>query len=197
MTPALLIVILIVLLLVAFVVVLVRSMGRMERESAAYLQHMAPRLGLTVERAYPARLTGERQGRRVIVSMHQNSSKVSQVVSTSIEIPVTTSMTLQVEPQTSDLGARIAGDLELGHADFDASCLLRTSDPETTRRVLDDQVRTLLAEECGSGQLRLLVVRKQWLRIEIKGAPDDPAQEPRLVRYLDVALTLAGRLDAA
>jgi hypothetical protein len=197
MTPALLIVLIILVLLVTFVIVVVRSLRRMEQASGAYLRELATRLGVTVEREYPARLTGERNGRRFIVSMKRSTGQRSQTVQTWIEIPVATEMDLQVQPQTSDLGAQIARDQELGHTDFDAACFLRTTDIDAVRLALDDGMRALIAEECGSRDLRLLVVHRQWLRIELRGAPDDPGQEAQIVRFLDLGLTLAGRLDAS
>jgi hypothetical protein len=39
-------------------------------------------------------------------------------------------------------------------------------------------MRELLADGCRRRELRLLVVRKQWLRLELRGAPDLPEHEP-------------------
>lgn len=196
MTPALAIVILVVLLLVAFVVMVLRATRRMEQESTAYLHELAPRLGATIERESPARLTGERDGRRFIVSLRRPSGRNGTVVETWIEIPVSTTLTLQVQPQTSDLGAGMAGDQEVGDPDFDAACFIQSTDPELVRLALDDGMRAMLVETCRTGDFRLLVVHKQWLRFELRGAPDDPENEPMVTRFLQAGLTLAGRLDA-
>lgn len=197
MTPALLIVILIVVALIAFVVLVWRAVSRQEQAAAAYLRELAPRLGATIEREDPARLTGERDGRRFILSLKRTSGQRAQVVETWIEIPVTTTMTLQVERQTSDLGARLAGDQLLDDPEFDATCFLRTNDPDVVRRAFDAPFRTMVAEAYGTGDLRLLVVRNQWLRVELRGALDDPENEPKVTQFLQAALTLAGRLDGS
>ncbi|BCS31908.1 hypothetical protein TBR22_A11110 [Luteitalea sp. TBR-22] len=198
MNPALLIVILVVLVIGTFVVVVLRSSLRMQRESHAFLHELAPRLGASLEREDPARLTGERNGRRFIVTLRRrSSSRYGTTVETWIEIPVATDIHLQVEPQVSDLGARIAGDVVLHDPAFDAACLLRTTAPGVAERALDADMRAAMADGCRTGDLTLLVVKGQWLRLELRGAPDDPENEPMVTRYLDAALALAGRLDAA
>ena len=127
------------------------------------------------------------------VTTRHRDGRHGQATQTWIEVPVASSADLQVEKQDS----AAVSTLSMNDAGFDAACLLRTTEPEIASRVLDQEMRSVLAEGCRTGDLRLLVVRKQWLRVELRGSPDDPENEPLVTRYLEAALTLAGRLDAA
>lgn len=193
MLPVLAVVIVIALVLVA--VAVVRGMRRMERASHAHLSALAHRLGATLERASPARLTGARDGRRFIVSDKSFTTKRSQVTQFWVEVPVSTTLSLQVQPLDADDGATL-GRQTLRDAAFDMVCRLETSAPAVVHAALDDDLRSTLADASLAGELRLLAVQKQWLRIEVRGAMDASETEPRVTRFLDAALTLAGRLDA-
>jgi len=192
MKPALLIAILVIAAVVTFVVVVLRSTLRMQRESNAFLREFAFRVGATIEREDPARLTGERDGRRFIVTRRHVSGRDGESTQTWIEVPVNTAIHLEIQPQDSDATSTIS----LDDSAFDTACLLRTTAPEAAARALDAPMRELLADGCRR-ELRLLVVRKQWLRLELRGAPDVPEHEAMVTRYLEAALRLAGRLDAA
>ena len=170
-----------------------------ERAAMETLRRLHPKYETEVLRFVredPARLTGERDGRRFIVTLRRRSGRHGTSVETWIEVPVTTTLHLQVQAQTSDLGASIAGDQRTGDAAFDAACLLRSTEPEVAARALDEAMQATLVAGFGAGDLTLLVVDKQWLRLELRGAPDAPENEPMVTHYLDVALTLARRLDA-
>lgn len=196
MTPALAIVISIALLLVVAVVAGVRALRRMDEASQAYLGALASRLGATLERRSPARLAGVRDGRRFVVSDKSFTTKRSQVTQFWVEVPVTASLTLQVQPLDSNEGAML-GRQVLHDPAFDGACRLETTDPAIVQAALDDELRSSLADACLAGDLRLLVVRQASLRLEVRGALDDPENEPRVTRYLQTALALADRLDAS
>lgn len=195
MSPALAIVLSIALVLVAVGVAVVRGMRRMDTASHAHLAALALRLGATLERESPARLTGVRDGRRFLVSDKSFTTTRSQVTQFWVEVPVSTTLSLQVQPLDADDGATL-GRQTLRDVAFDAACRLETSAPAVVDAALDGDLRSTLAEASLAGELRLLVVQKQWLRIEVRGAMDAAETEPRVTRFLQAALTLAARLDA-
>lgn len=161
MTPALAIVLSIALVLVAGGVAVVRGMRRMERTSHAHLTALAHRLGATLEHTSPARLTGARDGRRFIVSDKSLTTRRSQVTPFWVEVPVSTTLSLQVQPLDADDGATL-GRQTLRDVAFDGVCRLETSAPAVVHAALDDDLRSTLADASLAGELRLLVVRQQW-----------------------------------
>lgn len=195
-TPALLVVILVVTGLVAFFVVLARYMGREERRRQVYIRALAARLGATVERDFPLRVAGTSSGRRYVLSAWQVGHK-GHFNRTHIEVPLSSSIHLQIQPQTSDLGAHLAGDQALGDAVFDAACFLRTGDVDALRRALDPEMRQTMADACERGDLQFVSANDGPLRLLVRGAPDDPDYEARVTGFLHLAVTLAARLDAA
>jgi hypothetical protein len=190
------VVILVVAVLVAFLVWLARYMGREEQRRLAYIRPLAARLGGSVERDFPLRVTGTSSGRPYVLSAWQVGHK-GHFTNTHIEVPLSTSIRLQIQPQTSDLGARMAGDEALGDAAFDAACFLRTGDVDALRRALDPEMRLTLADACERGDLRFVSANDGPLRLLVRGAPDDPDHESRVTDFLRVAVTLAARLDPA
>lgn len=196
MTPALMVVILVVATLVAFFVWLARYMRREAQVRQVHIRALATRLGGTIDRDFPLRLAGASAGRSYVLSAWRWSHK-GHYRWTHIEVPLSSSVRLQIEPQTSDLGARMAGDQALGDAVFDAACFLRTSDIDGLRRALDPETRQALAEACEGDVLAFVSANDGPLRVLVRGAPDDPDHEARVNDFLRLAVTLATRLDPA
>lgn len=195
MTPALLVVILVVASLVAFFVAMAVYMRREERRRVVHIRGLASRLGSTIERDFPLRLAGTAAGRAYVLSAWRVGHK-GHYSWTHIEVPLSSPARLQIEPQTSDLGARIAGDQALGDAAFDAACFVRSSDIDGLRRALDPALRHALAEASEGSVLGFVSANDGPLRVLVRGAPDDADHEARVTGFLRLAVTLAARLDA-
>lgn len=194
MTPALAVVLLVLAALVAFVVWVLRASSRHARERAVHVRGLADRLGGVLERDSPLRITGALDGRRYILTEHRSGTRTTRYF-THIEVPLTSPVRVQIQPQESDLGARLAGDQQLGDAAFDAACFVRTSHMDVLQRALDVSARRRLVEGCTEGDLLYVSVNDGPLRLELRRAPDDPEREALVTAYLRLAVELAARID--
>lgn len=126
---------------------------------------LAQRMGLVAEND-GKRMTGTCQGRACSISEGSTIGTGGSNWFIRISAETTATLSLELHPQSSSLGAKLSGDVEIGDAEFDKWFIVRTTDLSTVTRALSADLRRQFVDWVRSGRLLRVYIKDGRLHAE-------------------------------
>lgn len=168
---------------------------RVSADADAAFAGLAGELGAPLADPAQRKLEGTWSGRKVWLSQGSVLGRGGTDYHVRIKVPVDTATTLELHGQSSALAARLLGEVELGDPAFDASFIVRTSDPSRAARAIAPALRPRLIEWQRTGWLARVFVKDGFLHIEQNRGLHRAAEVVRAGEMVRVAVAIAEGLE--
>jgi hypothetical protein len=155
-------VVLTILGIVGFWIWLIRFVRRQRAEAAAAVDELAARLGLGLTRSASGlvSLAGTYRGRAVQLGDGRTPVSGRRSEWVKIRVSTTSEVDLDLVGQTTALGARLAGDVEIGDPEFDRWFVVRTNDVRRVSLALTPDLRAAFVRWRRTGWFGDLKIRE-------------------------------------
>lgn len=146
---------------------MVRLSKRYSAEAEAAMAVLADTLGAPRPPRKQRTLQGQIAGRPCRVAEVLSPGTDDADYSTRLEVAIDTPVTLELHGQTSSLGARLVGDVEIGDAEFDKWFIVRTNDTGRVAAALTPELRTQLIDWYRHGWVIRVWIMERLLKADV------------------------------